>query len=311
MSYRHAKAAVSKKASLLRHRVACGAAALSGAAAALLLFLFFGWQVISPAIVILLCAAAIGLAIVSTAGTPNTGEVYFPRSDGLWVSVDGGNTVDARFMAGLPPAVELSKGFQGGLAAATVLGVECSGRRSAGKEMLCVTLLVTAPGWQRYRTRVLMHRVQGDEARLRPGQVILAGRFSMGEPDIALLSRRDLEELSVGDRALATATLAAARVSQAVPRLPLRDSRAFRLINFGYNDFWTFWYERPSAIYTDVKNRGDWSRHLLIAGFFLGSFVGTVMLVLTVIALQLLVPVFDSSGPGLQPPSVPRQKFVA
>lgn len=298
MSYRYAAGTYGRAVTEKRQTFVYLTAVLAGSGFALLVANVLGWQVIPAPVAAFLIVGALGTGTFSAMGNQPMGEVYFPRTDGLWLDLTGHHTVNASYMVGGLPAGELLAGYPGGFVAATVISIERSGRMSAGDELCCVTLLVAAPLKRSYRTRLLMHLVPGDEDRIAPGRVLLAARFTMGEPDIAILSERDIAELGADERTLADEALGVARAPERAPHLPIRDSRSYRQMNYHYNTFFAFWYERPYAVIQDIRERGDWWRYLRTAGVFFAGIIGTLLLVLLLTALMLLVPAFDGSGPG-------------
>ncbi|MFV0434558.1 MAG: hypothetical protein ACK5LO_11320 [Leucobacter sp.] len=298
MSYRYAIGTYGRPVTRVQRRLVYAVCACAGVSSALIVCYALGWEVLPPWIAAVTTTAAILLGAIYASKNRPVAEIYYPRSDGLWQQVMGGRVVDARYMAGGPPPGRLELGYRGGFAAATVYRKRRSGRYTASEELYDVTLLVAAPGRQPYLTRVLMHLQPGDAERIWPGRVLLAARFSSVEPDIALLPEGFLRDSRGEDRERAEAALAAALTLRDAARLPLRDSRTYRLITRGYNQFWTLFYERPNMVWQDVRDRGDWLRYLKMIGVFAAAFVGTSLFALLLLVLRLLVPWLDGSGPA-------------
>lgn len=298
MSYRYAIGTYGRPVTPVQRRLAYAVCACAGASLALITTRVLGWEVLPPWIAGLAAVAAIVLGAVSASKNRPAGEIYYPRSDGLWQQVMGARVVDARYMAGDPPPGRLELGYRGGFAVATVCEKRRSGRYSPSGELADVIVIVAAPGALPYRTRMLMHLRPEDAERLRPGRVLLAARFGAVEPDIALLPEEFLRDSRGEERERAEAALAAALTPREAPHLPIRDSRTYRLITRGFTQFWTLFYQKPHAVWQDIRERGDWLRYLKMLGVFAGSFAGASLLVVLAIVLMLLVPGLDGSGPG-------------
>ncbi|ALJ20089.1 hypothetical protein [Microbacterium sp. No. 7] len=298
MSYRYAIGSYGRPVSPPRRRLAFAVCALVGSGAALVGALALGWEIVPPWVAAVLFAAAIACGTLSAAQGRPAGEIFFPRSDGTWADLDGSRVVDARHLAGGPPIGAFEAACTGGFAAASVCGKRRSGRFSAGTELHDVTVLVTAPGRRAYRTRILLHLLPGDDDRLWPGTVLPAARFSDVAPDIAILPDDLGDLLTAEERERLDAVCRAAPSLREAVHAPLRDTQTYRRITRGHNEFWTFFYERPHAVWQDVRARGDGLRYVQMTGVALGAFLGTSALVLLAIALRLVVPWLDGGVAG-------------
>lgn len=298
MSYRYAIGTYGQPVTPVQRKLVYVVCACAGSCLALITAFVLGWEVLPPWIAGIIAIAAITLGAGSASKNRPTGEIYYPRSDGLWQQVMGSRVVDARYMAGNPPPGRLELGYRGGFAAATVCSKKRSGRYSPSGELYDVTVIVAMADPRPYRTRMLMHLQPEDAERIWPGRVLLAARFNTAEPDITLLPEGFLRDSRGEEREHAEAALACALTPREAQRLPLHDSRTYRLITRGFTQFWTLFYQKPHMVWQDIRARGDRVRYLKMIGVFVAGFVGTSSLALLLLALRLLVPWFDGGGPG-------------
>lgn len=141
-----------------------------------------------------------------------------------------------------------------------------------------LTLLVAAPGARSYRTRLNLQLLPADEARLRPGAVLIALRFDSREPDLALLPPGFAASLVGEDRRRAKATPDAVLPPSSVPDIRIWDARGRRVLHRGYPQFLSFYRGAPAAVWRDIVARGElrlWAHSLLIFG--VGLAAGTLI----------------------------------
>ncbi|MFT4085917.1 MAG: hypothetical protein QM658_02000 [Gordonia sp. (in: high G+C Gram-positive bacteria)] len=252
MSYRYARIGASVSDEQWRlSGVVCALIAVSVAVAVPGVL---GHHVLPPWLAAFGLVGALGVATASSMRNKPVAEVYFPRSDGRWISPDGRRVVEPSHLADDPRA-SLTESFSGGFAAGTVCRVRRTTLNVAGRPLHEVTLAVAAPAASLFQTRLLMVVRPDDRSLFGVGEVLPLMRFSTAHPDVALAPDDVREQICVAGVIALDEALAVAVGVREGSVAPVWDSRTYRrLTRFG-SVYPALKYERPDLVFADVARR--------------------------------------------------------